>query len=70
MPSGRGTGGYRVTKFEAVKFMESRGFRVWLEFDTGTAQIDDWNPMTVSEFIAYADGFKEGMHWGYEGNSP
>jgi hypothetical protein len=59
-----------VTKLEAIKFMESHGFKVHLEFDTGTAQIDDWKPMTVSEFVCYADGFKEGMHWGYEGIAP
>lgn len=59
-----------MTKFEAVKFMESHGFHVRLEFDTGTAQIDDWTPMTIGEFVAYADGFKEGMHFGYEGIAP
>jgi hypothetical protein len=57
-----------MTKFEAVKFMESHDFCVRLEFDS--AQIDDWKPMKVSEFIAYVTGFEEGMHWGYEGIPP
>jgi hypothetical protein len=59
-----------MTHHEAVKFMESHGFRVRLEFDTGTAQVNDWKPMAVSAFVAYVTGFKEGMHWGYEGNAP
>lgn len=58
------------TRSEAIKFMESHGFKVWLELDAGTAKIDDWEPMSIREFMAYASGFREGMHWGYEGNPP
>jgi hypothetical protein len=63
-------GGERVTKFEAIAFMESHGFKVHLELYAGTARIDDWEPMTVREFVCYADGFKEGMNFGYEGIAP
>jgi hypothetical protein len=59
-----------MTHLEAVKFMESHGFRVHLEFDTQTAQVNDWKPMYIDQFVAYVTGFKEGMHWGYEGIAP
>jgi hypothetical protein len=57
-----------VTRAEAVVLMEKTGHKVRLEFDTGTAHVDDWQPMTVGEFVAYASGFQEGAFWGYEGN--
>lgn len=55
-----------MTRAEAIGVVNRAGHKVRLEFDTQTAQVDGWKPMTIGEFMAYATGLVEGRQIGVE----